>query len=497
MNTHDRSAKKSTNTSKNNVPEDRQQDGNVSGLDSFYTMRRAIQKPSRETLTPNAVLQLQRTIGNNAIIKMLNPTQTRQTKKIQRVERGELNTGTWVKFQSMTVLKGNQWVDPGTLAVVLEVPGKGDVKVKIKEGTYDGKITTMPPKWLDLDPNGADKNLIRNRNDALKLIDKNAGLFGVDATQEIKTSINSPEKIDQAQFNFCGPNDFLMAIAMRDPISYVNYLIDLYKAKEELDKSGNLVNNMTAQLGKMSVGLNQDVIEQDPNNFTSTAITDISKTDWMSMGSIRTDTTAKAPTSNDPEVLVILQEFQTNGVPGALNKAAGKSDKLQQAIMLIKKGLVQRGNTIPSLAKAPQIQQSAIDVLRKIGEGAMPYEVENWFNQYGATNVVQDADPFTPNKTDVDIGNANARLDPSGGKMVMVNIDARVLQGGHYGLSYDPTKSHWVLLKTPLVKVNDSAGDRWECKVYSWGSVHTMKIADAKIAASFFGYVAATINTPY
>lgn len=74
MNTHDHSAKKSVDTSLTNTPQEEQVPDNSSGLESFLAMQDAIKKPSKAMLTPQAVLQLQRSIGNQATIRLLSPT---------------------------------------------------------------------------------------------------------------------------------------------------------------------------------------------------------------------------------------------------------------------------------------------------------------------------------------------------------------------------------------------------------------------------------------
>jgi hypothetical protein len=71
MTTHDRSTKKQVDVSPPKTSLEEQAPDNASGLASFYAIQGAIQKPSRETLTPRAILQLQRTIGNQAVLRML------------------------------------------------------------------------------------------------------------------------------------------------------------------------------------------------------------------------------------------------------------------------------------------------------------------------------------------------------------------------------------------------------------------------------------------
>jgi hypothetical protein len=71
MNTHDHSVKKSVDTDINQNSQEVPIQADVSGLGSFYAMQRAIYKPSRETLTSDVVLQLQRTIGNHRVAQLI------------------------------------------------------------------------------------------------------------------------------------------------------------------------------------------------------------------------------------------------------------------------------------------------------------------------------------------------------------------------------------------------------------------------------------------
>lgn len=68
MSNRDHSTKKQIETSKVNIPRKKQ------GLDSFYIIRQAIQNPNSLTMTPQIAIQLQRTIGNQAVQRLLRKT---------------------------------------------------------------------------------------------------------------------------------------------------------------------------------------------------------------------------------------------------------------------------------------------------------------------------------------------------------------------------------------------------------------------------------------
>lgn len=68
MKTHDHSAKKPSDSSKHEKELIRHK---TSSSNSFDAMHRATQKPNTETLTPDSIMQLQRTIGNHAVTKLL------------------------------------------------------------------------------------------------------------------------------------------------------------------------------------------------------------------------------------------------------------------------------------------------------------------------------------------------------------------------------------------------------------------------------------------
>lgn len=67
MDTHDQSAKNDANQP---TPEEWVANGEV-GFNSFASMQHALKQPDRATLTPDTVIQLQRTIGNQAVQRLI------------------------------------------------------------------------------------------------------------------------------------------------------------------------------------------------------------------------------------------------------------------------------------------------------------------------------------------------------------------------------------------------------------------------------------------
>ncbi|WP_392533974.1 hypothetical protein [Nostoc sp. C117] len=374
---------------------------------------------------------------------------------------------------------------------------EGQTTVPQIEITEPEGQTTVPQ--IETTSQEPDNKLTRNKvlinqREAIKLLESKRQLLG-SAADEIKRSIWMPEGINQGQFNFCGSNAFLMAIALNDPVSYMNYIIDLYTAKanyEAASSSGNAVANQTAKLGNMSVDVDQEVVSTDASEFADIDSSMISQTDWMSMGSIHTKQTADAPDySGDSEVMKLIETMQMRGIPAAL-ALQPTSDTMQKATIASKKWIRQKGQTVQSLAKTPF--QSMLKDIRTVVECSMPSEIMAWFTNYGASNIVQKADPFNPSKSQNDIQQANSFLNASQGKMVMLNINSETITGNHSSITgFNPSASHWVLMETPLVKNTEVTPNVWEGKVYSWGKIMDIKIDDDKISNSFFGFIAATI----
>ncbi len=73
MTNRDNSTKKQIETSKLNIPREEQDSYKTSSLDNF-TMRHATENPNSYLMTPQTVLQLQRTIGNQAVQRLLPKT---------------------------------------------------------------------------------------------------------------------------------------------------------------------------------------------------------------------------------------------------------------------------------------------------------------------------------------------------------------------------------------------------------------------------------------
>ncbi len=92
MTTHDQSVKQPADKdTKRNSQEDFIYN-DLSGLESFDAVQSAVQRPSRETRTPRAVMQLQRTIGNRATQRLLSqvppdPTPVYQTASPNTIQR--------------------------------------------------------------------------------------------------------------------------------------------------------------------------------------------------------------------------------------------------------------------------------------------------------------------------------------------------------------------------------------------------------------------------
>jgi hypothetical protein len=331
----------------------------------------------------------------------------------------------------------------------------------------------------------------RRELEAEKLVDDDKDLNqGVAA--EIKASVRAPELINQAQFNFCGPNDLLMAIALKDPVAYVKYVLDVHAAEREF-QAGLLSQGRTAKLGQMSVAMDPSVLGAQAAGFYREFVTDpsISQTDWMSMASLRKQATATAPAPIvTQDVQDILDAFQGPGGASAALGAMKSPADLETAIMWLKQEFERTpGQTLEGMAVAPASQQKAIEILRKIAEGTSSDEVAQWMTKYGATDITNTA-KYDRGRTTQDLQSANTDL--AAGKSVMLQIDARGAQGDHLSVTFNPTKGHWVLMKTPFT----FSAPIWSCEVYTWGAVHTLKIVERRIKDAYYGRVSATIAAP-
>lgn len=71
MTNHGHSINKQVDTISTNTLQEEQVPESMLGLGRFDAMQHAIKNPSKETLTPQTVIQLQRTIGNQAVLRML------------------------------------------------------------------------------------------------------------------------------------------------------------------------------------------------------------------------------------------------------------------------------------------------------------------------------------------------------------------------------------------------------------------------------------------
>lgn len=72
MTTRDYAVKKQPNVSSTKISQHDQIPDNSSGLTDFYQMQQAVEKPNAMTLTPRVIINLQRTIGNQAVQRLLN-----------------------------------------------------------------------------------------------------------------------------------------------------------------------------------------------------------------------------------------------------------------------------------------------------------------------------------------------------------------------------------------------------------------------------------------
>jgi len=106
MTSHEHSAKQSDDRDTKRNTQDEIVPNNLSGLGSFYALQWAIKKPSKETLTPQAVLQLQRVVGNQATLRLLSSATVIQR---QATVTDLPNDNIITKQQVITALEG--WRD--------------------------------------------------------------------------------------------------------------------------------------------------------------------------------------------------------------------------------------------------------------------------------------------------------------------------------------------------------------------------------------------------
>jgi hypothetical protein len=434
-------------------------------------------------LNPSGVLQLQRTLGNRAVGRLLS---SHGPLVVQRVAREGLNLGMWVTIDDRVVI--HTWfIARGTQGVVVGLPSTG-VRVKLKSGEYEGETIELGEKYLSLDSAGDKRNLDANRVAAEKLVDAETTLDPAVA-REIKESLLTPEKIDQGGFNFCGPNHLLISIALRDPVAYVKYVLDVYRAQAEFGM-GKMAPGRSTSLGKMSVSMDPMVVGTSVGSFAKGV--KISQTDWMTMGSLRSHGTSSAVLpAVSARVQTVVDAFNTGGAAAALTVAKSPND-IEEAIMIVKKTFAKTpSRSLADLARAPK--QTAVAPLRTIAEGSSSAEVAKWMAEYGAQDVVQNA-AFDRGRRNADLQHANS--DFKRGRSVMLQIDARGLNGDPTTISFDPTKGHWVLMDSEFVK--DAGSDpAWVAEVYTWGTKMKLKIVDRLVSQAFYGYVSARIVTPH
>jgi len=84
MNTHDHSTKNSVDTATKQPSQEVPAQEDLSRLGTFYSLQDTVRDPRSEAFTPSTVLQLQRTIGNQAVQRLL-----RQTSNKIIIQRGQ------------------------------------------------------------------------------------------------------------------------------------------------------------------------------------------------------------------------------------------------------------------------------------------------------------------------------------------------------------------------------------------------------------------------
>lgn len=84
--------------------------------------------------------------------------------------------------------------------------------------------------------------------------------------------INSPGLIDQYNTSMCGPAAVVFAVAKRNPVTYVRYVIDLFEKGE-------------AMLGKIHVRPSSDCKQSRPRKRKSGGV--IPDVDWIALASLR------------------------------------------------------------------------------------------------------------------------------------------------------------------------------------------------------------------
>lgn len=336
-------------------------------------------------------------------------------------------------------------------------------------------------------------NLIKNQLKALERLvgGRGSGILNGNVADDLARSVKFPHLIDQGQFALCGPNDVLIAVASKDPLAYVNYMIDIYSFK----KSGLATG--TAKLGNMTVPLQSGVM-----GATLNANDKIAEQDWMGIASLREGTNKEAFTSTNPLVGKILHDLTVNGltieaVAAKYAPTTGGIDALSEALKVMKQklNLADYVNTKAPTTKGPA--QVEFEMKKMLAAVTLPPDVVNWFTKIGGNVLACTANPFNPTKNETDLMQASSFL--GGGKIVMLNINSDTLNTTSYNTitSYNISKAHWVILKSPVTKNTGVTPNELECETTTWGEEkRVLKIAVSQLSNAYFGFLAVDLATP-
>jgi hypothetical protein len=92
------------------------------------------------------------------------------------------------------------------------------------------------------------------------------GLLPPEFALQLSARISTPKLIDQGRSSLCGPADFLYTLALKNPMAYARYAIDLYRTG-------------SAWIGKMRVAPGVDCRNYVPQGMDAV--------DWVTLASLR------------------------------------------------------------------------------------------------------------------------------------------------------------------------------------------------------------------
>lgn len=155
----------SENSEKSQAPGTSQTEKNAQaggGFPSFYgesagSILKSMSASTSPPLTPNAILQLQRQIGNQAVQRLIKGRMTQQTATIQRATREELKADLVVRFVNQV-----GGAEAGSLGKVLTVPDSGAISVQVLDGAAkDSEVEAQPEDVENIEGQALDqiKNL--------------------------------------------------------------------------------------------------------------------------------------------------------------------------------------------------------------------------------------------------------------------------------------------------------------------------------------------------